>query len=229
MAENRTIDASDADTMMMHAIAGRVPQILAGISQSVLTADAHTLEMLAERLYLFRFAKVDEPMYPGDLKTSWILKLAQFRLATVAGDGKRVSDIVTALFRDVVRLPSEDRDSLEALAVLVVLCTVGVANHLDNWLPLLQRLKSIVEANGFLQNLTSKFQKNSGLNLFGGLFSIGIANLDSVRRLETVGRRVLDFRRGPVRLRTEPLQRVLSTATVRRLERYGGSRVTAMG
>ena len=44
-----------------------------------------------------------------------------------------------------------------------------------------------------------------------------------------VGRRVLDFRRGPVRLRTEPLQRVLSTATVRQLERYGGSRVTVTG
>ena len=184
MADNRTIDASDANTMMVHAIAGRVPQILVGISQSVLTADAHTLEMLAEHLYLFRFAKVDEPMYPEDPKASWILKLAQFKLAAAAGDGKRVSEIVTALFRDVASLPSEDRDSLEVLAVLVVLCTVGVANYLDDWLSLLQRLRSIVEANGFFQNLTSKFQKNSGLNLFGGLFSIGIANLDSVPRLE---------------------------------------------
>ena len=186
MADNRTIDASDANTMMVHAIAGRVPQILVGISQSVLTADAHTLEMLAEHLYLFRFAKVDEPMYPEDPKASWILKLAQFKLAAAAGDGKRVSEIVTALFRDVASLPSEDRDSLEVLAVLVVLCTVGVANYLDDWLSLLQRLRSIVEANGFFQNLTSEFQKNSGLNLFGGLFSIGIANLDSVPRLEHI-------------------------------------------
>ena len=184
LADNRTIDASDVDTMMMHSIAGRVPQILVGIAQSVLRANAHTLEMLAEHLYLFRFAKVDEPMYPEDPKTSWILKLAQFKLSAAAGDGKRVSDIVTALFRDVVRLPSEDRDSLEVLALLVVLCTVGIANYLDGWLPLLQRLKSTVEANGYLQTLTSEFQNNPGLNLFGGLFSIGIANLDSVRRLE---------------------------------------------
>ena len=186
MADNRTIDASDANTMMVHAIAGRVPQILVGISQSVLTADAHTLEMLAEHLYLFRFAKVDEPMYPEDPKTSWILKLAQFKLAAAAGDGNRVSEIVTALFRDVASLPSEDRDSLEVLAVLVVLCTVGVANYVDGWLSLLERLEYLVEANSFLQDLTSNFQNNSGLSLFGGLFSIGIVNLDSVRRLERI-------------------------------------------
>ena len=185
MADNGTIDASDADTMMMHAIAGRVPQILVGISPSVLTADAHTLEMLAEHLYLFRFAKVDEPMYPEDPRTSWILKLAQFKLATAAGDGKRVSDIVTALFRDVVSLPSEDRDSLEVSTVLVVLCTVGVANYLDDWPSLLQ-LRSLVEADSFMQTLTSSFQNNSGLSLFGGLFNIGIANLGSVRRLESI-------------------------------------------
>ena len=186
MADNRTIDASDVDTMMVHAIDGRVPQVLVGITQSVLMEDSHTLEMLAEHLYLFRFAKVDEPMYPGDPKTSWILKLAQFKLAAAAGDGKRVSDIVTALFRNVVSLPSEERDSLEVLAVLVVLCTVGIANYLDDWLSLLQRLKSMVEVNGFLHTLMSRFQDNSGLNPFGGLFSIGIATLDSVRRLEHI-------------------------------------------
>ena len=186
MAHNRTIDASDADTMMMHAIAGRVPQALVGIAQSVLMADSHTREMLAEHLYLFRFAKIDEPMYPDDPKISWILKLAQFKLAAAAGDGKRVSDIVTTLSRDVVSLPSEERDSLEVLAVLVVLCTVGVANHLDDWLSLLQRLKSMVEANGFLRTLTSRFQRNSGLNVFGAFFCVGIATLDSVRRLEHI-------------------------------------------
>ena len=186
MADNRTIDASDANTMMVHAIVGRVPQILVGISQSVLKADAHTLEMLAEHLYLFRFAKVDEPMYPEDPKTSWILKLAQFKLAAAAGDDKRVSEIVTTLFRDVISLPSEERDSLEVMAVLVVLCTVGVANYLDDWISLLQRLKSLVESNSFLQTITSRFQNNSGLNLLGGLFSIGIANLDSVPRLEHI-------------------------------------------
>ena len=186
MADNRTIDASDADTMMMHAIAGRVPQVLVAISQSVLTGDSHTLEMLAEHLYLFRFARVDQLMYPEDTKTSWILKLAQFKLAAAAGDGKRVSDIVTAIFREVERLPSGERDSLEVMAVLVVLSTVGVANYVDDWPSLLHRLRSMVEAGGFLQTITSSFQHDSGLSFFGVTFSIGIANLASVRRLECV-------------------------------------------
>ena len=186
MAENSTIDANDVDTMMMHAIAGSVPQVLVAISQSVLTADAHTLEMLAEHFYLFRFAKVDEPMYPEDLKTSWILKLAQFRLATAAGDGKRASDIATSLFRGVGSLPSEARDSLEAIAILVVLCTVGVANYVDDWISLLQRLKYMEKTDSFLRRITSDFQKNSGLSVFGGLFNIGILNLGSVPRLEFI-------------------------------------------
>ena len=186
MAEHRSIAASDANTMMMHAIAGNVPQILVAISRSVLAEDSHTLEMLAEHLYLFRFSKVDEPMYPEDSKTSWVLKLAQFRLAAAAGDGKRVSDIVTALFRDVVSLPNEERDSLEVMALLVVLSTVGVANHVDDWLSLLHRLKSMVESNNLLQALTSSVPHDSGSDLFGVMFSIGSANLASVRRLERI-------------------------------------------
>ena len=186
MADNRTIDANDADTMMMHAIAGRVPQVLVGIAQSVLMEDSHTLEILAEHLYLFRFAKVDEPMYPDDPKTSWILKLAQFKLAAAAGDGERVSDIVTTLFFDAVSLPSEERDSLEVVAVLVVLCTVGVANYLDDWLSLLQRLKSMIESDACLRTLTSRFQDTSGINLLGALFFVGISTLDSVGRLEHI-------------------------------------------
>lgn len=147
------------------------------ISQSVLTADTHTLDMLAEHLYLLRFARVDKPLYPDDPTTSWILKLAQFRLAAAANDRQRVSDIETALSSDVASLPSAIRDSLEVLAALVVLSTVGVANYLDNWPSLLQRLKYLIENNGFLQASAAKFEENSGLSLFGGLFSIGIANL----------------------------------------------------
>ena len=125
-------------------------------------------------------------MYPEDSKTSWILQLAQFKLAAAAGDRERASDIVAALFRNVVNLPSEERDNLELSALLVVLRTIGVANYVDEWLSLLQRLKSMVEADGFLHTLTSRFEKDSGVDLFGGLFSTGIANLASVRKLEHI-------------------------------------------
>lgn len=76
-------------------------------------------------------------MYPEDSKTSWILQLAQFKLAAAAGDRERASDIVAALFRNVVNLPSEERDNLELSALLVVLRTIGVANYVDEWLSLL--------------------------------------------------------------------------------------------
>ena len=123
---------------------------------------------------------------PEDPKTAWILKLAQFKLSAAAGDRKRASEIVTTLFREVGGLPNEERDSLEVTAVLVILCSVGVANYVDNWLSVLQRLKHLIDTDRFLQGLTSNYQEKSGLSLFGGLFSIGIVNLDSVGRLECI-------------------------------------------
>ena len=91
-----------------------------------------------------------------------------------------------SLFGEVGSLPSEERDSLEASALLVVLCTVGVANYVDDWMSLLERIKRMVKADSLLRRITSDFQKNSGLSLFGGLFSIGILTLDSVPRLEFI-------------------------------------------
>ena len=146
-----TIEASDFDTIMMHAVAGKIPQILALLGLSVLSADPRTLDVLAEHILFFRFYQTDVPIYSEDPLASGMLRLAQFKLAAATDEGNNLSDIATVLFNEISNIPEgEPRRALEAIAVATVLSTMGVANYLDNWVALLLRFKAMVEANDFL-------------------------------------------------------------------------------
>ena len=75
------------------------------------------------------------------------------------------------------------------MALTAVLSTMGVANYLDNWVDLLHRFMTMVEADVFLEGLMRNFEVVSDANggrLFGALFGIGSAGLASVERLEHV-------------------------------------------
>ena len=183
------ISTSDFDTIMIHAIAGKMPQILAMLGLSVVLADSQ-VEKLAEHLLLFRILSTDVPIYPEDPSASGILRLAQFKLAAAAGEGNKVSEIAAALFNEINNMPKgEPRRVVEETAVGTVLVTVGVANYLDNWVALLLRLKTIVEANDFLRGLVANVEgavNAPGSNFLGMLFSLGSIDLASVQRLEHV-------------------------------------------
>ena len=184
------INASDFDTIMMHAIAGKSPQSLAMLALSVLSADSRTLGMIAEHLSIFRVLRTDVPIYREDPSASVMLRLAQFKLAAAAGEGNDISDIAAALFNEISGLPEgEMRRVLEVMAVATVLCTMGVANYLDNWVALLLRLKTMVETDELLQDLVANVEgavDAAGSNFFAALFSVGSARLASVQRLEHV-------------------------------------------
>ena len=190
MSGKGTIDANDFDTIMMHAVAGKMPQILAMLGLSVLSADPGTLGMLAEHILFFRFYRTDVPIYSEDPSASGMLRLAQFKLAAATDEGNKVSDIATALFKEIGGLPEgEIRRALEAIAVASVLCTMGVANYLDNWVALLLRLKTMVDNNEFVRSLMADVGgavDPAGANFFGRLFNIGSAHLASMDRLEHV-------------------------------------------
>ena len=190
MLSKRTIGASDAYAIVGHAIAGKSSKSLAILARSVLSADARTLETLTEHLFLFRAFRTDRPIYPEDRFVSGVLRIAQFKLVAAAGEGHKVSSVAAALFNEVSEMPeSESRPPLEVIAVMTVLCTMGVANHLDNWIALLCRFRTMVEDSDLLQDLVKKAEGSAsigGSRLFGGLFGIGIADLTSVVRLEHI-------------------------------------------
>ena len=179
-----TIDASDADTIMMHAIAGKSPLCLVKLAQSVLSADSGTLDTLADTFLLLRFQRTDVPCYADDVFASIMLRLAQFKLS-VASAASKIQDIATALFEEIERVPSGDLRYIEETALLIVLNTMGIANHLDNWLSLLCRLQSKIEANVFLpEGPIARALQSAGSDVVGMLFQFGSAGVESVERLE---------------------------------------------
>ena len=213
-----TVNASDFDTIMMHAIAGKSPQSLTKLALSVLSADFRIPERYAEHLPFFRFYRTDVPIYPEDPSASGMLRLAQFKLAAAAGEGNKVSDIAAALFNEIGGMPEgEMKRVLEARAVLTVLGTMGVANYLDNWVALLLRFKAMVEANDFLPNLTANDEDAvdmAGSDFLGLLFGIGSAGLASVDRLEQIINELDELDQSTRALWLTPIDRAFSDYSV---------------
>ena len=190
MLSNRTIDVSDIDAILVHALAGRSPFCLSKVAYMVLVSDFRTVEQLSENVLFFRFATTDSPIYPGEPLVSVMLRLAQFKLAAATGAGNNVSRVVAALFKEIDTIQDvEAKWIVERAALPTVLGTMGIANHLDDWVVRLLRLQTMVEKDEFLQERVSNLKgadDETGIPFLGGLFSIGSANLASVDRLEHI-------------------------------------------
>ena len=186
----RSIDASNFDAIMMHAIAGKSTKSLVMLAGNLLSSDYRVLEKLSEHLQVFRLFRTDVPIYPDSASVSGMLRLAQFKLAVAAGEEGTISDIVAALFNEISDMPEgQSKRILEVPALSLVLNTMGVANHLNNWIALLLRLKSLAAAHDYLQGLAANVEDAADAirsNFLGTLFSIGSANLASVERLEHI-------------------------------------------
>ena len=218
MLSNRKIDASDADSILMHAIAGKSPQSLAMLAKSVLMTDSRTLEMLAEHLTLLPLFRTDRLIFPENPSVSVTLRLAQFKLAAAAREGKNLSDIAAALFDETSAVPAgEMRRAFEAAALTTVLNTMGIANYLDNWVELLHRFKAIVESDNLMQNLWANIDgaiDPAGPNLYGVLFGIGSTGLASVERLEHIINELDKIDEGERALWLTPIEKSFSDYSV---------------
>ena len=218
MVSHGAIDAKDINSIVIHAREGDSPEILAKLACSLILLDAHTSQTLAEYPLIFRFFRTEQPIYPKDLFASGMLRLTQFKLAAATDDGSRLVDIAAALFREVSCLPEgEPRQALEAMALGIVLNTKGIANHLDGWLSLLLRLKSASESNPFLRSLMAFVEGHADVpssNFWGGLFSVGCANLVSADRLEHVINQLDELDPNDRALVLTPLDRTFSDYAV---------------
>ena len=179
------IDVIDTNIIMMHAILGKSPEILLSVAEKVLSTDSRTLEMITEHLFFFHCWRTDVPVYPKEPLVSGMLRLAQFRLVAATGEGSKISEIVAALFKEVESMPKgEPRRYFEGNAMLVVLNTMDIANHLDDWVTILCRFRNMAEVEDFLKDSVAGYA--DGSNLFAKMFGIGSASLASVERLEHV-------------------------------------------
>jgi len=190
MLSRETIDAADANMILMHALAGKSESSLAALSYSVLTATTDSLGMLAESFFILRLVRTDRPIYPEDRSISGMLRLAQFTLMAAANEGDKLAECAHALLQENSREPNARlRGTFEVLALCSVLSTMGISNYLDDWLDMLRRLKALVETDTVFQSMKANLEEPSGdgnVSFYGMLFNIGATGMSSVERLEHV-------------------------------------------
>ncbi len=179
-----TVDVSDVDIIMMHAITGKSTEVLTSVAAKLLSSDRRTLEISAEHIVFFRYLQTDKPAYPEKPFVSAMLRLAQLQLVAVAGEAKRVAEIATVFFSETGDIEDKLRRLLEGSAMSILLNTIGIANYLDDWISVLRRFNATVKAEDFLKDLRSDNLSDS--NFLGLLFGVGSTDIASVKRLEHV-------------------------------------------
>ena len=190
MFDREVVNPSDFNTIMIHALVGKSPDVLLRLAISILSAGSSVCEVLAEHLFPFRLFQTNTPIYPEDPLTSGMLRLLQFKLAMAAGEGEKASKIASALFTEINNVPDgEHRQAFEVMALTHVLCTLDVANYLDNWIMLLTRFKSMAETSDLLRGVVVSVEGTiDGVDssFYGELFCVGSAHLFTVERLENI-------------------------------------------
>lgn len=184
------IDASDGNAILMHALLGKEVHTLVLLAFAVIKVEANAIEMLREQFFMLRLLRMDQPIFADNCMASVMLRLAQFKLVGNGNEPKEAIACVDALLREVAEVPDSTLQGLlEALALRAILNTIGIASFVPNWVELLRRFRTLVEADTALKSLQDRIGKTSkelGRNFYSALFSIGIIRLKSVKRLEEI-------------------------------------------
>ena len=80
---DRKINVGDADTILMHALAGRIEWALVSIGRAVIMAKGSERQVLADYFASLPLLQTNAPICPDNLYVSWLLRLAQFDLLKV--------------------------------------------------------------------------------------------------------------------------------------------------
>lgn len=180
------IDAGDIDAILIHGLAGESKESLWKLSQIINMADEETRVVLAKHLVTFCLLDTSKPIFPKDLPTSVMLRLGQLRLVAASDEPEGTADIVRALLREVDTVPRDpEGHNLEIAVVSSILNNLGIANHVRGWVKLLSRFRRLELANkeGALLSPEQQLHISSATV---ALFNIGIAGLDSAKKLENI-------------------------------------------
>jgi hypothetical protein len=189
LVSGSTVDASNVDKIILHAILGKNERVLASLTHKLLTSGSKLVSFLADNLVIFRVFKTDIPIYPENPYISVIMRLLQFRVLAAGQETADTASCVRALLSESERIePSEARRMMQMLSLATVLGTLGIANHLENWIELLLQFLAIangsVASNSYFPS--PELDKLKGESLAGILFAIGSSNLTTVAKLEQV-------------------------------------------
>ena len=182
MIDRNPIDAGSVDAILFHSLEGESQSSLLKLTYVLNSADEETRQAIARHLVMFPALRTSTPIYPKDLPTSVMLRLAQLRLVTATEERSGVGGVVGALLSEIDALPNGPmRVQFETAALSAVLNNLGIARDLGNWVSLLSRFRRLD-----LTGLENAIPHGPEIPHAAVLFSIGIAGLDSVERLVAI-------------------------------------------
>ena len=182
MTQSTTIAAGDIDAILHHGLQGSSQSSLAKLTYAINAADDETREAVARHLAMFPALLTSKLIYPEDLLTSVMLRLTQLRLVMATPERRGISDIVEALLSEIDAVPADpDRPEFEGAVLGSVLNNLGIARDLSNWVSLLSRFRRYAQTPH-----EDDFTHDPEIPPAAAMFSIGIAGLDSVTKLEAI-------------------------------------------
>jgi hypothetical protein len=140
------INVGHSDTILLHALAGKVEWALVAIGAAVLeTANENVLRNLADYSVALSILRTDVPIYPENFYVSCILRLAQFQLVKIMPKPEAFAQCVRALLRETENVGNDLEDRLLRLIVLgKVLVERQTAAVIPNWIDLLLEYRELL-------------------------------------------------------------------------------------
>ena len=182
MSSRNPINAGEIDAILFHGLAGTSQRSLLKLSMAIDFSDNETREAIAKHLFVLPALGTSRPIYPKHLPTSIMLRLAQLKLVMATEKRHQVTDIVQALFSEVEAVPDGAmRSHLDGYALFSVLSNWGIARDLNNWVTLLSRFRRLD-----LAGYKNAVSFDPEIPLVAVMFSIGIIDLDSEKKLEAI-------------------------------------------
>ena len=182
MTNRNPIDAGEIDAILLHGLAGASQASLVKLTAAINLVDDETRQAIARHVAVFPVLDTSKPIYPNDVPTSVMLRLAQLRVVLATEERRGVDDIVAALLSEIDVLPDGPmRSQFEGAALSSALNNLGIARDLSNWVGLLSRFRRVARTDH--EDVVTSVPH---IPPAAALFSIGIAGLDSVKKLEAV-------------------------------------------
>ncbi len=165
------INVGDSDTILLHALTGKVEWALPRIGRAVVRANETVLRNLADHFVTLPLLRTDAPIYPDNFFISWILRLAQFTLLKVMAQPRAFEQCLRSLLRETEDLGD---DLAERLARLIVLGKVLIEKQsaavIPTWIDLLLEYRDLVARSqdmyrGAGRHVPDKSMERLGLGL----------------------------------------------------------------
>ncbi|GLQ98661.1 hypothetical protein GCM10007863_30810 [Dyella mobilis] len=183
------ISGDNVDVILAHALAGKNSTVLFKVSCAIIMAQRAILARLGSSVPALLVFGFDRPIFAENLAVSALLRLAQFKLIGESNRGDNIASCARALFTEMKVIPRKPTEGgFQAVAYSTVLSTMGIANHLDDWLVRLEEFRRLSGESEYLQSLADRFEQGSQnhVDMFGTLFAIGAQGISSVARLEQI-------------------------------------------